>query len=76
MGIMTAGAGVGVLTCGPFVQYLIDSFGWENTFRILAGIFAALIPFSFIMDPNVEQCELKKAKTTTTTVTIPQQQQQ
>ena len=71
MGIRTAGAGVGVLTFGPFVQHLIDLFGWENTFRIFAGIFAALIPFAFIMDPNVEQCEQKNYKTPPPTTATP-----
>jgi MFS family permease len=59
MGIMTAGAGMGMLSVGPVVQYLIDAFGWENTFRIFAGAFAAFIPFVFILDPNVEQCEVQ-----------------
>lgn len=57
MGIRLAGAGMGMLTFGPFVRYLIDSYGWRNTFRIFAGILAFLISFSFIFDPNVEACE-------------------
>ncbi|XP_031569302.1 monocarboxylate transporter 10-like [Actinia tenebrosa] len=57
MGIVTAGAGIGMLSVGPLVQYLTDTLGWKNTFRVFAGIFGAFIPLTIVLDPNVESCE-------------------
>ena len=39
-GIVSLGAGVGVLYTGPLLQVLLDSFEWRNTFRIMAATYA------------------------------------
>lgn len=54
MGITSAGGGLGTLVVGPAMQALMDSFGWENTFRIIAGIFVLQFMFVIVVDPNVE----------------------
>lgn len=55
MGLITAGAGSGTLIIGPAMQSLTDAFGWQNTFRIIAGIFVFALLFVFILDPNVNE---------------------
>ena len=41
IGIISAGVGVGMMLVVPFMQYLIDAYGWRVAFRVL-GVVAAL----------------------------------
>ena len=54
-GILTSGAGLGVVVLAPVTRTLLDNFSLDNTFRFLAGIaFVGGIP-ALAFDPNVEQ---------------------
>ena len=56
-GLLTAGAGLGMFTLAPLTQILLDNFGLDNTFRLLAGIaFVGGIP-ALTYDPNVEETD-------------------
>lgn len=56
-GILTSAAGLGLFVFAPLTQVLLDSFGLENTLRILAGIvFVIGIP-AIAYDPNVQENE-------------------
>ena len=48
VGIISAGIGVGILICVPFVQYLIIQVGWRNTFLLMA-FFIPLIVISLAL---------------------------
>ena len=37
-GILSAGAGMGLFVFAPLMQVLLDTFGLDNTFRLLAGL--------------------------------------
>lgn len=38
-GIAVAGSGIGTFVFAPFIQYLIENWGWRGSLIILAGIF-------------------------------------
>lgn len=46
-----SGAGVGTFITGPFVQFLLNNFGLEGTFLILAGVGSQTIVFGALMRP-------------------------
>ena len=54
-GIVSLGAGVGVLYTGPLLQVLLDSFEWRNTFRIMAATYALVCILSLSFNPYVEE---------------------
>lgn len=39
-GIIASGSGIGVIAVAPILQKLLNSFGWQKTYLITAGIFA------------------------------------
>ncbi|EDO35653.1 predicted protein, partial [Nematostella vectensis] len=45
-GIITAGNGVGTLTFGPLLQYLLKTYGFSSTLRILSGVMTLLLAAS------------------------------
>ena len=54
-GVVSLGAGVGVLYIGPLLQVFLDSFEWRNTFRIMAATYALVCILSLSFNPNVEE---------------------
>ena len=54
-GVVSLGAGVGVLYTGPLLQVFLDSFEWRNTFRILAATYALVCILSLSFNPYVEE---------------------
>ncbi|XP_020616235.1 monocarboxylate transporter 10-like [Orbicella faveolata] len=54
-GIVSLGAGVGVLYTGPLLQVLLDSFEWRNTFRIMAATYVLVCILSLSFNPYVEE---------------------
>jgi len=63
-GLLTAGAGLGMFTLAPLTQILLDNFGLDNTFRLLAGIaFVGGIP-AVTYDPNVEETDPQDSEAT------------
>ena len=56
-GLLTAGAGLGMFILAPLTQVLLDNFGLDNTFRLLAGIaFVGGFP-ALTYDPNVDETD-------------------
>ena len=53
-GIVTCGQGGGVLILGPLLQIMIDAFGWQNTYRIMAGVVLFLCLSGLTYSPNVQ----------------------
>jgi len=38
VGVVSVGGSIGVLVMGPFLQLLLDMFGWRNTYRIASAL--------------------------------------
>ena len=38
VGVVSVGGSIGVLVMGPFLQLLLDMFGWRGTYRIASGL--------------------------------------
>ena len=57
LGWVLAGSSIGTLTIVPAFQALIDSLGWRNGLRVMAGtwVLAALLSLSY--NPNIEKEE-------------------
>ena len=53
-GIVMCGQGGGVLILGPLLQTMIDSFGWQNTYKIMAGVVPVLCLSGLTYSPNVQ----------------------
>ena len=53
-GIVTCGQGGGVLILGPLLQIMIDAFGWQITYRIMAGVVLFLCLSGLTYSPNVQ----------------------
>ena len=54
-GIVALGASVGVLFTGPLLQVLLDSFGWRNTYRVVAACFTLVCILSLTYNPKVQK---------------------
>ncbi|KAK7078555.1 hypothetical protein SK128_024200 [Halocaridina rubra] len=48
-GIAVAGSGIGTFIFAPFIQYLVDFWGWRLGFIILAGIFLNMVVCGALM---------------------------
>jgi len=46
--IVALGYALGPIALFPLLQYLISSIGWQDTFLVLAGIIASLIPVALL----------------------------
>ena len=53
-GIVTCGQGGGVLILAPLLQTMIDDVGWQNTYRIMAGVVALLCLSGLTYSPDVQ----------------------
>jgi MFS family permease len=49
IGIAYAGFGSGILVIVPLTQWLIESFGWRDTYRILGATFLVLLPLVLLL---------------------------
>ena len=58
-GIVTCGQGGGVLILGPLLQTMVDAFGWQTTYRIMAGVvlFLCLSGLTYSPDVQIEGAE-------------------
>ena len=54
-GSVTMGSSVGMFIWGPTTQVLLDSFGWRNTFRVIAVSCTLIFLFGLTFNPNVEE---------------------
>ena len=58
-GIVSAGAGLGLFIFAPLTQTLLQNFGLQNTFRILAAVlFVSGFP-ALAYDPNVKEADAR-----------------
>ena len=53
-GIVTCGQGGGVLILAPILQTMIDAVGWQNTYRIMAGVVPVLCLSGLTYSPHVQ----------------------
>ena len=60
-GIVTCGQGGGVLILGPLLQTMVDTFGWQTTYQIMAGVVLFLSLSGLSYSPNVENDEAVNA---------------
>ena len=58
-GIVVCGKGGGVLILGPVLQTMINAFGWQTTYQIMAGVVLSLCLSGLTYSPNVENDELQ-----------------
>ena len=58
-GIVTCGQGGGVLILSPLLQTMIDTLGWQTTYRIMAGVvlFICLSGLTYSPDVQIEGAE-------------------
>ena len=57
-GIVACGQGGGVLILGPLLQTMVDAFGWQTTYQIMAGVVLSLCLSGLAHSPNVENDEV------------------
>ena len=57
-GIVSLGAGFGVLFTGPLLQALLDSYGWRGTYRIMVASFIVVCILGLTYNPNVQETTL------------------
>ncbi|EDO37807.1 predicted protein, partial [Nematostella vectensis] len=50
IGIVSSGGGLGFLALGPLLQYLLSTFDWKNTCRIMAATFLLSCALSIVYD--------------------------
>lgn len=76
MGVLSAALGVGMLVFAPFAQWLIESLGWRDTYRVLgAALLVALLPVALmpwrrITDGAPEISQARRASALADTWTI------
>ena len=61
IGIVTCGQGGGVLILGPLLQTMIDAFGWQTTYQVMAGVVLSLCLSGVTYSPNVENGDADNA---------------
>ncbi|KAJ8310286.1 hypothetical protein KUTeg_012151, partial [Tegillarca granosa] len=61
-GFATAGAGAGVLVCGPLINYFFDHYGVNGTFLILGGLSAHFFVIAALMKPSKAEIRNKRQK--------------
>ena len=69
VGVVSVGGSIGVLVMGPFLQLLLDMFGWKGTYRIASALLCVVslcgAPFGEPVedqDQNTKQALLKTEK--------------
>lgn len=60
-GILTMGASLGMFVWGPITQVLLDSFGWRNTYRVMAASCTIIFVCAMTFNPNVEENDWEAA---------------
>lgn len=60
-GILTMGASLGMFVWGPITQVLLDSFGWRNTYRVMAASCTLIFVCAMTFNPNVEENDWEAA---------------
>ena len=58
-GIVALGESTGVFFTGPLLQFLLDSFGWRGTYRIMVVPFALVCFFGLTYNRNIQLPETK-----------------
>ena len=58
-GIVALGESTGVFFTGPLLQFLLDSFGWRSTYRIMVVAFALVCLLGLTYNPNIQLQETK-----------------
>ena len=58
-GIVALGESTGVFFTGPLLQFLLDSFGWRGTYRIMVVAFALVCLLGLTYNPNIQLQETK-----------------
>ena len=53
-GIVALGESSGVFFTGPLLQFLLDSFGWRGTYRIMVVVFAVVCLLGLTYNPNIQ----------------------
>jgi len=53
-GIVTCGQGGGVLILSPLLQTMIDTLGWQTTYRIMAGVVLIICLSGLTYSPDVQ----------------------
>ena len=53
-GIVALGESTGVFFTGPLLQFLLDSFGWRGTYRIMVVAFALVCLLGLTYNPNIQ----------------------
>ena len=53
-GIVALGESSGVFFTGPLLQFLLDSFGWRGTYRIMVVAFAVVCLLGLTYNPNIQ----------------------
>ena len=69
--LATVGIALGNLTFGPCLQIMLDSLGWRDTFRVMAGVSLVGVVLGYTYDPtdtdrifvkkenHIEKCDTK-----------------
>ena len=58
-GIVALGESTGVFFTGPLLQFLLDSFGWRGTYRIMVVAFALVCLLGLTYNPNIQLQDTK-----------------
>ena len=58
-GIVALGESTGVFFTGPLLQFLLDSFGWRGTYRIMVVAFALVCLLGLTYNPKIQLQETK-----------------
>ncbi|XP_032221638.2 monocarboxylate transporter 10 isoform X1 [Nematostella vectensis] len=60
VGIVTAGAGLGVMTIPPLAQYFVDTFGWRDAMRLLACLYVGSCVCTLAYSPDVIESTVRR----------------
>ena len=53
-GIVGSGHALGVMILGPILEILFSTFGWRNTYRMMAGVVFVICLLACLYDPHIE----------------------
>ena len=54
VGCVSTGIGIGTMVISAIFQALLDSLGWKNTLRVMAGVMVLMCLLGCSFDPNVQ----------------------
>ena len=55
VGCVSTGIGIGTMVISAIFQALLDSLGWKNTLRVMAGVMLLACSLECSFDPNVQR---------------------